>query len=70
MTYVEFKKALKFHRTSIKDLSHILEISYSGIQKWKNIGIPRYAVEYLELLTRLSADEREKYLQEKLQKNL
>jgi hypothetical protein len=66
MEYNEFKKTLKKHRASIKDFSNILEISYSGIQKWKNIGIPKYVIEYLELLERLSADEREKYLREKL----
>jgi hypothetical protein len=66
MEYLEFKKVLKRHRTSMKDISRILEISYSGIQKWKNIGIPKYIVEYLELLERLSAEERENYLKEKL----
>jgi len=66
MDYIELRKTLKKYRISLKDLSKILEVSYSGIQKWKNIGVPRYAVEYLELLGRLSAEEREKYLAEKI----
>jgi hypothetical protein len=70
MNYVEFKKHLKNHRTSIKDFSQILNISYSGIQKWKNIGIPQYVSEYLDVLNRLSAEEREKYLREKLELNI
>jgi hypothetical protein len=66
MEYLEFRKILKKHRATLKDISNILEISYSGIQNWKNIGVPHYIVEYLELLERLSAEEREKYLAEKL----
>lgn len=66
MEYLEFRKILRKHRTSLKDISNILEISYGGIQKWKHIGIPRYAIEFLELLERLSVEERERYLREKL----
>jgi len=66
MKYLEFRKILKKHRTTLKDISKILEISYGGIQKWKHIGVPRYAIEFLELLERLSAEERDRYLRERL----
>jgi len=66
MKYLEFRKNLKKHRISLKNLSSILEISYGGIQNWKNIGVPKYAIEFLSLLERLSAEEREKYLRDRL----
>jgi len=66
MKYLEFRKNLRKHRISLKNLSSILEISYGGIQNWKHIGIPKYAIEFLNLLEKLSAEEREKYLREKL----
>jgi len=66
MEYIEFRKILKKNRISLKDISTILNISYSGVLKWKNIGIPQYAIEFLKILERLSAEERELYLREKL----
>jgi len=70
MEYLDFRKILKKHRLTIRAFSQIIGLTEQTIRQWKKIGIPQYAIINLELFERLPIDEREKYLQEKLQKNL
>jgi len=66
MEYLELRKVLKIHRLTLKAFSKILGLTEQTVRQWKKIGIPQYAITSIELFQRLSAEEREKYLREKL----
>jgi hypothetical protein len=64
--YIDLKKTLKVLRIRIKDLAILLGMTEQGIFRWKNSEVPKHIAEYLDVLTRLPIEEREKYLAEKL----
>jgi len=67
--YLELRKTLKKHRLTLKAFSQILGLTEQTVRQWKRIGIPQYAITNLELFERLTSEEREKFLQERLVKN-
>jgi transcriptional regulator with XRE-family HTH domain len=64
--YLELRKVLKKHRLTLKAFSQILGLNEQTVRQWKKIGIPQYAITNVELFERLSSEEREKFLQERL----
>jgi hypothetical protein len=66
MEYVDLRKRAKRIGLNLKELSKLIGISYDGLMKWKNVGIPDYGITLIQLLERLSLEEREKFFQEKL----
>ncbi|EJF06023.1 hypothetical protein ThvES_00019110 [Thiovulum sp. ES] len=67
MTYIDVRKTLKTLRIRVKDLSVLIGMTEQGIVRWKNREeVPKRVAEYLEILTLLPAEERDKYLHKKL----
>jgi hypothetical protein len=66
MEYLDLKRKLKKMRISFVNLSHVLQITPTGISRWKSRGIPIYGEIIIDLLERLPVEEREKFLTERL----
>jgi len=66
MEYLEFRKFLKRYRITIRAFAQILGVTEQAIRQWKKTQIPQYAVINIELFNRLSSEEKERFLQEKL----
>jgi hypothetical protein len=66
MEYKEVKTSLKKMRLSIADLGRLEGIKPNSALGWSVRGVPKSAITILELLQKLSIEEREKFLEERL----
>jgi hypothetical protein len=66
MDYKEVKNSLKRMRLTIADLGKLEGIKPNSALGWSVRGVPKSAITILEVLEKLSIEEREKYLAEKL----
>jgi hypothetical protein len=66
MSYEEFKNKLKLMRMSITDFANMMEMRHSSISgKWSK-KVPVYAIYIIELLEKLSEQDRVLFIHEKL----
>jgi DNA-binding transcriptional MerR regulator len=66
MEYIDFRKFLKKYRITVKAFAKILGVTEQATRLWKKIGLPQYVIINIELFERLSSEEKERFLQEKL----
>jgi hypothetical protein len=59
LSYIDFRKTLKIHKITIKQLTEILGISHSTPTVWKNKQeIPKYVEAWLNVFQMLSDEKK------------
>jgi hypothetical protein len=67
MKYLEFRKKLKLLGLTVKEFMEINNLHQNSAGNWRTKGfVPDLVINFLEVLEKLSLEEREKFFTEKL----